>query len=96
MAERNFKKIFKERLAERFPGCYILNNNANDIQGIPDLLVLHHNRWAALEVKDYESAARQVNQEWYVDDLNKMSFAAFVYPENMEEILDAMEHAFQH
>lgn len=73
-----------------FPGCLILKNDPNYIQGIPDLLILHNNNWAMLEVKKVSHSKHRPNQDYYVEELNKMSFAAFVYPENREEVLNEL------
>ena len=37
----------------------------------------------------------QPNQDYYISFLDGWSFASFVYPENKEEVLDAMEQALQ-
>lgn len=87
-------KLIKE-LHERFPGCVVLKNDPNYIQGIPDLLVLYRSRWAALECKRSENESRRPNQEYYVEKLNGMSFSAFIFPENREEVLNDLEEAFR-
>lgn len=87
-------KLIKE-LQERFPGCVVLKNDPNYIQGIPDLLVLYRSRWAALECKRGEKESRQPNQEYYVDKLNGMGYASFIFPENREEVLHDLEEAFR-
>lgn len=78
-----------------FPGCIVLHLDPTEIQGIPDLLILYKNRWAALEGKKSATASHRPNQEYYVDLMNKMSFAAFIYPENKEEVLYELQQAFQ-
>lgn len=95
MLESSYQAKLINRLKERFPGCYILKNDTEYIQGIPDLLILWHDRWAMLEVKGFRTAKEQPNQKYYVDDLNHMSFAAFIYPENEEEVLDELQQAFR-
>ena len=95
MRESKFQSELKKEIAERFPGCIITKNDANYIQGIPDLLVLYEDKWAMLECKKNASAKHRPNQDYYVDKLNKMSYSAFVFPENREEILDAMERSFK-
>lgn len=92
--EGKFKESLNRELMQRFPGCYILKNDPSFLQGVPDILVLWRDRWAMLEAKKAHSAARQVNQDWYISVFDKMSFAAFIEPGNMEEVLDAMESAF--
>ena len=73
----------------------VLKNDPNYIQGVPDLLVLYNDRWAALECKRSENAPHRPNQEYYISKMNDMSFAAFVYPENREDILDELQRAFE-
>lgn len=95
MLERDFERGLKKRLESMFPGCLYLKLDPTAIQGIPDRLVIWHDRWAALELKRSSRAKRQPNQEHYVNMLDKWSFAAFVHPENVEEVLDALQRAFR-
>lgn len=74
-----------------FPGCFILKNDPSENQGIPDLLILFNNTWFMLEVKLSERAAVQSNQPYYVDMFNNMSFAAFIWPEVEDEVLNAIQ-----
>lgn len=83
------------RLRSTFEGCFILKNNPNYLQGIPDLTVLHGPYWALLEVKKSASERHQPNQDYYVEELNAMSFAAFIYPENEDEVFSALQSAFR-
>lgn len=94
MRENSFQRHLKHEIEQRFPGCYILKNDPNYIQGFPDLLILYKNRWAALEVKQSSTASHRPNQDYYVKKLNDMSFASFIFPENKEEVLNAMEQSF--
>ena len=95
MLENQFKTNLVRELKERFPGCIVLHIDPNEIQGIPDLLILYRDRWAALEGKRSANAPYRPNQDYYVRQVNEMSFAAFIYPENKEEVLNAMERSFQ-
>lgn len=92
--EDKFQLELMKDLEDLFPGCIILKNDPQDRQGIPDLLVLYKNRWAALESKRWASAIKQPNQPWYVGVMNDMSFAAFIFPENREEIIHALCESF--
>lgn len=94
MLESVYQARLIKRLKRMFPDCVILKNDSGYLQGIPDLLILWGDRWAMLEVKPSVSAPAQVNQPYYVDLLDRMSFAAFIYPENEGEILDALQQAF--
>ena len=40
-----------KKIKEMLPGCIVMKNDPNYIQGIPDLLILYRDRWAALECK---------------------------------------------
>ena len=95
MLESKFKRKLIEELEHRFIGCIILHNDANMIQGFPDMLVLFKNRWAALEVKKNKNSRFQPNQEYYLDLLDGMSYASAVWPEIKEEVLDELEIFFQ-
>jgi hypothetical protein len=95
MKENKFQKDLKKELKEMFPGCIISKLDSGDIQGIPDLLVLHNHHWATLENKRCEDAPHQPNQDYYVDKMNKMSFSRFIYPENKEEVLNELREAFK-
>lgn len=96
MLESVYQARLIKRLNRLFPGCVILKNDSGYLQGFPDLTIFFGVRWAILEVKpkrptksDYEP-----NQEWYLEMLNEMSFAACVYPENEKDVLDALQQAF--
>lgn len=95
MLEREYQQHLIARLRRRFPGCVVLKNDPTYIQGFPDLLLLWRDRWAALEVKASERARERPNQKYHVEGLNEMSFAAFIYPENEEEVLDAIQLSFE-
>lgn len=77
-----------------FPGCEILKNDSGYRQGILDLTIFWGPHWAMLEVKDSARSKARPNQPYYVDQMNKMSFASFIYPENEEEVLAALQEAF--
>nr|DAP95054.1 MAG TPA: Nuclease [Caudoviricetes sp.] len=95
MLERDFERGLRKRLERLFPGCLYLKLDPTVIQGIPDRLVVWQDRWAAFELKRSRRAKRQPNQEHYVRMMDEWSFAAFVYPENVEEVLDALQRAFR-
>lgn len=89
--ERDFQKNLIKELKDIFVGCIIMKNDSSYIQGIPDLLILYNDKWAALEVKKSRVASHRPNQEYYVDKMDGMSFARFIYPENKEVVLDELQ-----
>lgn len=95
MLENKFKTKLCNRIKNLFPDCMIFHLNPNERQGIPDLLILHENKWAALEGKKTTKASHRPNQDYYVEKMNRMSYAAFVYPENEEEIINELQQALR-
>lgn len=95
MLENRFKTKLISELEEMFPGCMVLHTDPNEIQGIPDLLILYYNKWAALEGKRSANAPIRPNQAYYVDLMNDMSYASFIYPENKEEVLYELQQTFK-
>ena len=90
--ESGFQDKLRNDIKAQFPGCMIFK--MDQIQGIPDLLVLYKNKWASLENKKNVNAKHQPNQDYYVNKMNDMSFARFVYPENKDLVLEELEHHF--
>lgn len=95
MRESKFQSNLIKELKERFPGCMVLKNDADYIQGIPDLLILYNNKWAALECKCSSTANKQPNQEYYVRTMDNMSFSRFIFPENKETVLNELQQSFE-
>lgn len=92
--EKIFQSELIKELKDLFPGCIILKNDPTYIQGIPDLLILFEDKWAALEVKKSITASHRPNQEFYVNKMGRMSYANFIYPENKEVVLNELQEAF--
>jgi len=93
--ESEFQAGLLKELKQRFPGCMVLKNDPNYIQGIPDLLVLYKDKWASLECKKSSTATKRPNQEYYISKMNDMSFSRLIFPENKEEILDELSQSFK-
>lgn len=94
MRENKFQRELIQKLKREFPGCMILKNDANYMQGIPDLSIFYKNRWAVLECKKSMSEPHQPNQDTYIDRMNAMSYAAFIYPENIEDVIVDLRKIF--
>ena len=96
MLERDYQKYLVKKLKDIFPGCRVLKNDAQLKQGIPDLLILYNDKWAALEVKRSEKDRQKPrpNQELNVERMNIRSYASFIYPENEEKIFSELKEVF--
>ena len=93
--ENAFQAALIKELKDLFPGCVVLKNDPNYIQGFPDLTILYKDKWAVLECKKSLSASKRPNQRYYVEMLGEMSYANFVCPENREDVLDELQQAFE-
>ena len=91
--ESGFQDKLRRELKLLFPGCMIFK--MDQIQGIPDLLILYKDKWASLENKKSLKAKHQPNQDYYVDLMNKMSFSRFICPENKDEVLEELKKIFK-
>ena len=93
--ENKFQHDLIEELYSIFNGCIILKNDSSYIQGIPDLLILYKNKWAALECKKNSKSSVRPNQKYYIQKMDNMSFAKFICPENKEEVLNELQRSFK-
>lgn len=91
--ESGFQDRLIADLKKMFPGC--MTFKMDQIQGIPDLLILYKDKWASLECKKSASAKKQPNQEYYVGLMDEMSFSRFICPENKEEVLNELHQSFK-
>lgn len=93
--ERDFQAKLIKDIKNTFDGCMVMKLDASYIQGIPDLLILHKNKWATLECKRKSRAHKQPNQNYYVGLMDEMSFSRFIDPENKEEVLRDLQQSFE-
>ena len=91
--ESGFQDRLIESLKALFPGCMVFK--MDQIQGLPDLLILYGEKWASLECKRSATAKKRPNQDYYVEKMNDMSFSRFICPENKEEVLYELQQSFQ-
>lgn len=94
LAENKYQAKLIKKLYEMFPGCFVLKNDPQYLQGVPDLIVLYRSNWAMLEVKASKGSPSEQNQEYYVDAFGRMSFASFISPETEEAVLYELQRAF--
>ena len=95
MQERDFQPKLIKEIKKRLPGCLVMKNDPNYIQGIPDLSVLYGSKWALLEVKKSKKATKQPNQPYYIQYAKDNAYGAIVNPENKEDILNELQQALQ-
>lgn len=95
MKERIYQTRLIRRIEREFPGCIIIKNDPRYTQGIPDILILFGDSWAMLEIKGYQSAPTEPNQEHYVDFFERMSYCSFIYPENEDEVFNELQFALR-
>jgi hypothetical protein len=93
VTESQFQRKFIRRLEDLFPDCIIVKNDSGYQQGIPDWTIFYGRKWATLEIKASTKSRVQPNQEYFVEKMSAMSYSAFVYPENEEEVLIALQQA---
>lgn len=91
--ESGFQDRLIATLKTMFPGCMVFK--MDQLQGIPDLLILYGRKWASLECKRSAKAKRQPNQDYYVGKMAEMSFSRFICPENKEEVLNELQQTFK-
>lgn len=89
--ESAFQREVIRELKRIFPGCIVMKNETGRYDGFPDLTVFIGRVWAMLEVKRSKDAAHRPNQDWWIDILNRMSFARFIYPENRAEVINELK-----
>lgn len=92
--ESKFQKDLMDEIKAEFPGCMIMKNDSSYIQGIPDWTILYKDKWVVLEAKREKNATKQPNQEYYVNQLDSMSYSRIVYPENKEEVMNELRTIF--
>ena len=92
--ENAFQASLINELKETFSGCIVLKNDSSYMQGIPDLSIFFGDKWAMLECKKNAKADHQPNQDRYVAAAKSMSYAAFIYPENKDEVIKELKQHF--
>lgn len=93
--ESRFQAELIKEIKDKYPGCKVLKNDPNYIQGFPDLTILYEDRWAVLECKRSENESHRPNQDHYVEELNEMSYSSFIFPENKERVMNELEQALK-
>lgn len=96
MLERDYQvQLIKKIENEVLPGSMVIINDPNYMQGIPDLTVYYGPKWGLLEVKASEKSRERPNQRYYVEKWGQVTFASFIFPENEEEVLLALQKSLR-
>ena len=95
MLENAYQAKIIKKIKALLPGAMVLKLDSGYMSGIPDLIILYGKRWAALEVKRSAKASKRPNQDYFVNKMNLMSFARFIFPENEEDILNELQSALK-
>lgn len=100
--EADYKPELMARIKQRFGqgqfGAVRFQHNdpnAPSSQGIPDLTVYIGDQWFLLEVKRSEKSKKRPNQDWWIQEYKRYTFCAVIFPENEEEVLDALERSLE-
>lgn len=97
MLEGAYKTALTKRINKRWGSRVVVVRLDSALkQGVPDMLLLFHGGfWAALEGKTSAKSKIQPNQPYYVDLMDKLCFAAFIYPENEEAVLNELQQELE-
>lgn len=96
MLERDYQAKLILRIKSLIIGCQVLKNDAEYIQGFPDLIVVKGIKCGFLEVKREKNSLVRPNQIHYVKKLNASGgFARFIFPENEMEVLRELQQALR-
>lgn len=93
MLESKLKAEFKSEVKRRLPFVKMYEPKTQTRSG-PDLIILGPGTWAVFEFKRDRDSDEQPNQDFTIDYLSTMGLAEFVYPDNVEEVLNGLEDLF--
>lgn len=91
ISESTFQAKLKKFLENKYPEITIMKSDPSIIQGFPDLILMYKNKYALLEVKKSKTASKRPNQEYYVEKFKQHTYSEFVYPENVNEIIEELD-----
>jgi len=93
--ESRFQASLIREIKRKYPGAVIIKPDSGYLQGIPDRLILYQDKWAAFECKAAEYSGHRINQDYYIDILDEMSYASFVYPQNKERFFYELQQTLR-
>lgn len=95
VTENKYQAGLIKRIRNKYPDAIVLKTDSSYMQGVPDILILFNERWAALEVKKDPLASFRPNQEYWINTMNHMSFASDINPAKEETVLYDLERFFE-
>lgn len=96
MRESEFRTKFLHDFKKLSPDIIIEFANANRRNGIPDVIIFYKKKHARLETKKSKDASKRQLQEYYIEYFNKQGiYAAFLMPENKEEVFNELRRYFK-
>lgn len=90
--ESKFEQEFCKRLKDYDKDIIVLK--LTGVPGIPDRIVLHHNKFALLEFKRSKNASHRPLQDWYINHFAQWTESYFVYPENADDVYNSIIEYF--
>ena len=96
MRESNFRTNFLKDFKALSPDIIIEFADPNRRNGIPDVIIFYKKKHARLETKRSKNASKRLHQQYYIDYFNSQGiYAAFLTPENKEEVFNALRRYFK-
>lgn len=95
--EKQFRDKQLRPILNTFDECWYFVKEAKSLRGIPDVIGVYKGKFFALEVKKNKSeAAKKTGRiclQKYITILIQKAggFASFIYPENLEEVIDKLK-----
>lgn len=95
MLEAKYQRYLVKLFPTIFENCRVVINDPGlpGQQGIPDLTIFIGDWWGLLEVKASEKSKLRPNQQWWIDKWSQVTFCSFIYPDNEEEVIRAIQSA---
>lgn len=92
MLESKFQANLIKEIKKSIPGCLVFKHDGNYIQGFPDIVVYHGNKYAVLECKRSENEPHRPNQDYYIQKFDEIAFGSFISPETKDTVLAEMKN----
>lgn len=96
MSEATFRTKFLKDVKDLSPDIIIEFADPQRRNGIPDVIIFYKKKFARIETKKSKNASKRLHQQYYIDYFNNQGiYAAFLTPENKEEVFNALRRYFK-